>query len=118
MLRRIKKDVELEIGEKVSPFHIEIQVEKEIYCDLSARQKYTYDLIKNYLHAGLLQNVASQLRNQGFQALSKDANVKNLMNLVMQFRKVFLKYFQLEFNKFVVWIFLGLFSYFQVEIEW
>lgn len=68
MLRRVKKDVETEIGKK----H-----EFEIKCELTHRQRALYSSIKNKLSASDL-----------FTLLDSKNKVKNLMNLVMQFRKV------------------------------
>jgi DNA helicase INO80 len=68
MLRRVKKDVEKEIGKK----H-----EYQIKCELTQRQKDLYNSIKNKLSYSEL-----------FQMLESKSKVKNLMNLVMQFRKV------------------------------
>lgn len=68
MLRRLKKDVEQEIAPKT---------EKIITCIMSHRQKVLYDRIKRKISAQDLFMLAS----------SKD-KVENLMNLVMQFRKV------------------------------
>mmetsp|Transcript_3759 Transcript_3759/g.5581 ORF Transcript_3759/g.5581 Transcript_3759/m.5581 type:complete len:1533 (-) Transcript_3759:135-4733(-) len=62
MLRRVKKDVEHEMAPK-----IEVQVN----CPLSARQKKLYDALKNKISMKDLLT-----------------NTENLMNIVMQFRKV------------------------------
>lgn len=69
MLRRIKKDVENEIGPKV---------EYEINCEMTERQKTLYKSIKQKL-----SNI-SEL----FTSVDSRMKVENLMNLVMQFRKV------------------------------
>lgn len=68
MLRRLKKDVEQEIAPKT---------EEIIQCIMSHRQRVLYDRIKRKISAQDLFMLAS----------SKD-KVENLMNLVMQFRKV------------------------------
>jgi chromatin-remodeling ATPase INO80 len=68
MLRRIKKDVESEIGKKT---------EIEYFCELTHRQKVLYDRIKRKLNIGEL-----------FSMTDSKAKVENLMNLMMQFRKV------------------------------
>ncbi|CAK5264971.1 unnamed protein product [Mycena citricolor] len=71
MLRRVKRHVQNELSEKI---------EKDIYVDLSARQRSLYK--------ALLQNVSIT------DLLEKAANIgdadsaRTLMNLVMQFRKV------------------------------
>lgn len=69
MLRRVKKDVENEIGPKV---------EYEILCSMTERQKTLYNSIKEKL---------SNLSDL-FTSVDSKVKVENLMNLVMQFRKV------------------------------
>lgn len=71
MLRRIKKDVENELSDK-----IEIMV----YCPLTTRQNLLYTALKKKIRIeDLLQ----------YTDRSADGNfTSNLMNLVMQFRKV------------------------------
>jgi len=69
MLRRIKKDVESEIGQKT---------EYEINCSMTRRQHVLYNSIKSKL------NSISDL----FTSVDSKVKVENLMNLVMQFRKV------------------------------
>ena len=68
MLRRVKKDVESEIGKKT---------EKEFFCELTYRQKVLYDRIRKKLNISEL-----------FSMTDSKAKVENLMNLMMQFRKV------------------------------
>jgi len=68
MLRRVKKDVETEIGKKF---------EHEVYCELTRRQKELYKKIKSRISIESL-----------FMIRENKEKVKNLMNLVMQFRKV------------------------------
>lgn len=68
MLRRVKKDVEKEIGKK----H-----EQEVYCELSSRQKVLYEGLKKRL----------SLTDFFYIKQNRD-KVENLMNLVMQLRKV------------------------------
>lgn len=68
MLRRLKKDVEQEIAPKT---------EQIITCVMTHRQKVLYDRIKRKISAQDL-----------FMLASSKAKVENLMNLVMQFRKV------------------------------
>lgn len=70
MLRRVKKDVEHEIGPKV---------EYEIPCEMTERQKILYNSIKEKL-----SNISDL-----FMSTDSKVKVTNLMNLVMQFRKVF-----------------------------
>ena len=69
MLRRVKRDVENEIGPKT---------EYEIICEMSNRQKILYNTIRSKL------NNISDL----FSSVDSKVKVENLMNLVMQFRKV------------------------------
>jgi len=69
MLRRIKKDVENEIGKKT---------EFEIFSDMTERQRLLYNTIK-----GKLTSIADL-----FSSIDSKSKVENLMNLVMQFRKV------------------------------
>ncbi|XP_037892218.1 chromatin-remodeling ATPase INO80 [Glossina fuscipes] len=82
MLRRIKKDVENELSDK-----IEIMV----YCPLTIRQKLLYMALKQKIRIEDLLNLARG-GHHGSGA-STDGHVdrnftSNLMNLVMQFRKV------------------------------
>lgn len=98
MLRRVKADVENEMGEKV---------EKDVFCDLSPRQKRLYRGIKDKLPIlDLIASGSTGSANQtgkfnfGFgigggaggdssaSASSSSAIDSALMNLVMQFRKV------------------------------
>lgn len=68
MLRRVKKNVQSELGDKV---------EIDIFCDLTNRQKKYYLMLKSQISlVDLLSNSAG------------DENNQSLMNLVMQFRKV------------------------------
>jgi chromatin-remodeling ATPase INO80 len=75
MLRRIKKDVENELSDK-----IEIMT----YCPLTTRQKYLYMALKKKIR------IEDLLKATGHSdGHSTDKNfTSNLMNLVMQFRKV------------------------------
>ncbi|CAG9334053.1 INO80_2 [Blepharisma stoltei] len=68
MLRRVKKDVESEIGKKT---------EHEYFCELTNRQKMLYSMIKRKLNISEL-----------FSMADSKTKVENLMNLMMQFRKV------------------------------
>ncbi|XP_030374870.1 chromatin-remodeling ATPase INO80 [Scaptodrosophila lebanonensis] len=82
MLRRIKKDVENELSDK-----IEIMV----YCPLTIRQKLLYMALKQKIRIEDLLQLAS---NGGGGTSAADGShvdrnfTSNLMNLVMQFRKV------------------------------
>ena len=72
MLRRIKKDVEHELTDKL---------EVLVYCPLTTRQKLLYMGLKRKIRIeDLLQGLGSQSQNS--------AIASSLMNLVMQFRKV------------------------------
>lgn len=74
MLRRIKKDVENELSDK-----IEIMV----YCPLTTRQKLLYMALKKKIR---IEDLLQYTRGAGDNV---DKTVtSNLMNLVMQFRKV------------------------------
>ena len=76
MLRRIKKDVENELSDK-----IEIMV----YCPLTTRQKLLYMALKRKIRIEDLL----QFTDRGSDGHGMDKNfTSNLMNLVMQFRKV------------------------------
>ncbi|XP_067943533.1 chromatin-remodeling ATPase INO80-like isoform X2 [Watersipora subatra] len=72
MLRRIKKDVENDLTDKI---------EVLVYCPLTIRQRYLYDAIKRKISIeDLLAGVT--------QAAAASNTTNSLMNLVMQFRKV------------------------------
>ncbi len=76
MLRRIKRDVENELTEKV---------EVLLYCPLTIRQKLLYVGLKKKIKVEeLLQG--QRLTSRSSQQTS--AVTSSLMNLVMQFRKV------------------------------
>lgn len=76
MLRRIKKDVENELSDK-----IEIMV----YCPLTTRQSLLYMALKKKIRIEDLL----QYTDRGSEGQSVDKSfTSNLMNLVMQFRKV------------------------------
>lgn len=68
MLRRVKKNVQSELGDKV---------EIDIFCDLTNRQKKYYQMLKSQISIMDLLSTSS----------NDDSN-QSLMNLVMQFRKV------------------------------
>ncbi len=71
MLRRIKKNVQNELGDKI---------EIDLYCDMSARQRVLYRGLRSHVSIAELMDKASNLHDE--------AGLKSLMNLVMQFRKV------------------------------
>ena len=82
MLRRIKKDVENELTDKV---------EVMLYCPLTLRQKLLYRGLKQKIRIEeLLQNLGGSGRSASAPANSSGDNAitSSLMNLVMQFRKV------------------------------
>ena len=82
MLRRIKKDVENELTDKV---------EVLLYCPLTLRQKLLYRGLKQKIRIEeLLQNLGGSGRSASASANSSGDNAitSSLMNLVMQFRKV------------------------------
>ncbi|RAL10072.1 chromatin-remodeling ATPase INO80 [Aspergillus homomorphus CBS 101889] len=70
MLRRVKKHVQQELGDKV---------EKDIFCDLTYRQRAYYANLRNRVSIMDLIEKA---------AVGDEADSTTLMNLVMQFRKV------------------------------
>ncbi|KMP03125.1 ISWI chromatin-remodeling complex ATPase ISW2 [Coccidioides immitis RMSCC 2394] len=70
MLRRIKKHVQKELGDKV---------EKDVFCDLTYRQRAYYTSLRNRVSIMDLIEKA---------AIGDDTDSTTLMNLVMQFRKV------------------------------
>ncbi|PWN27090.1 hypothetical protein BDZ90DRAFT_185740 [Jaminaea rosea] len=71
MLRRIKKNVQNELGDKI---------EIDVMCEMSARQKMLYRGLRENVSIAELMDRASNLHDE--------AGLKHLMNLVMQFRKV------------------------------
>ncbi|PWN19527.1 hypothetical protein BCV69DRAFT_272183 [Microstroma glucosiphilum] len=71
MLRRIKKNVQNELGDKI---------EIDVLCEMSARQKMLYRGLRENVSIAELMDRASNLQDE--------AGIKHLMNLVMQFRKV------------------------------
>jgi DNA helicase INO80 len=70
MLRRIKKHVQQELGDKV---------EKDVFCDLTYRQRAYYANLRNRVSIMDLIEKA---------AVGDETDSTTLMNLVMQFRKV------------------------------
>lgn len=75
MLRRIKKDVENELSDK-----IEIMT----YCPLTTRQKYLYMALKKKIR---IEDLLKATGHSDGHTTDKNFT-SNLMNLVMQFRKV------------------------------
>lgn len=72
MLRRIKKDVENELSDKI---------EIKLYCGLTSRQLLLYKALKNKISIEDLMASSSS-------SSSAQTATSSLMNLVMQFRKV------------------------------
>ncbi|CAI7579604.1 unnamed protein product [Penicillium pancosmium] len=70
MLRRVKKNVQQELGDKV---------EKDIFCDLTYRQRAIYANLRN--RVSIIDIIEKA-------AVGDDSDSTTLMNLVMQFRKV------------------------------
>ena len=70
MLRRVKKHVQKELGDKE---------EKDVFCDLTYRQRAYYGNLRNKISVMDLIEKA---------AVGDDQDTATLMNLVMQFRKV------------------------------
>ncbi|KAG0686949.1 putative DNA helicase ino80 [Pichia californica] len=71
MLRRIKKNVQSELGEKI---------EIDVYCDLTNRQKKLYRMLRSQI------NLVDLIENN--KRIGNNEEVESLMNVVMQFRKV------------------------------
>ncbi|GAM90862.1 hypothetical protein ANO11243_089080 [Dothideomycetidae sp. 11243] len=70
MLRRVKKHVQKELGDKV---------EEDVFCDLTYRQRAYYTSLRNKISfMDLIERAA----------VGDDQDTATLMNLVMQFRKV------------------------------
>lgn len=69
MLRRVKKNVQSELGDKV---------EIDLFCDLTNRQQKYYQMLKSQISIMDLLDASN----------SNDESTQSLMNLVMQFRKV------------------------------
>lgn len=69
MLRRVKKNVQSELGDKV---------EIDLFCDLTNRQKKYYQMLKSQISIMDLLDASN----------NNDDSTQSLMNLVMQFRKV------------------------------
>ncbi|XP_036405694.1 chromatin-remodeling ATPase INO80 [Megalops cyprinoides] len=73
MLRRIKKDVENELSDKI---------EILTYCQLTGRQRLLYQALKNKI------SIEDLLQSSMGSAQQAHSTTSSLMNLVMQFRKV------------------------------
>ncbi|KAK7202748.1 SNF2 family N-terminal domain-containing protein [Myxozyma melibiosi] len=82
MLRRVKKHVQSELGDKI---------EIDVFCDLTYRQREMYRALKAQIKIDDLMDQAEALDDSQNGASSSNNNstsTQNLMNLVMQFRKV------------------------------
>ncbi|XP_038077315.1 chromatin-remodeling ATPase INO80-like [Patiria miniata] len=81
MLRRVKKDVENELSDKI---------EILVYCHLTTRQRLFYQALRNKISIeDLLQSSSSSSSSTSSSTSSQSLSTANsLMNLVMQFRKV------------------------------
>ncbi|XP_064195683.1 chromatin-remodeling ATPase INO80 isoform X1 [Anguilla rostrata] len=73
MLRRIKKDVENELSDKI---------EILTYCSLTGRQRLLYQALKNKI------SIEDLLQSSMGSTQQAHSTTNSLMNLVMQFRKV------------------------------
>ncbi|XP_048106191.1 chromatin-remodeling ATPase INO80 isoform X1 [Alosa alosa] len=73
MLRRIKKDVENELSDKI---------EILTYCQLTSRQRLLYQALKNKI------SIEDLLQSSMGSSQQSHSTTSSLMNLVMQFRKV------------------------------
>uniref|UniRef100_A0AAQ5Y3Q3 Chromatin-remodeling ATPase INO80 n=1 Tax=Amphiprion ocellaris TaxID=80972 RepID=A0AAQ5Y3Q3_AMPOC len=73
MLRRIKKDVENELSDKI---------EILTYCKLTSRQRLLYQALRNKI------SIEDLLQSSMGTAQQAHSTTSSLMNLVMQFRKV------------------------------
>lgn len=73
MLRRIKKNVQSELGDKV---------EIDLFCDLTNRQKKYYQMLRSQI------SIMDLLESTTSTKSSDDDSTQTLINLVMQFRKV------------------------------
>uniref|UniRef100_A0A3Q2TPF5 Chromatin-remodeling ATPase INO80 n=1 Tax=Fundulus heteroclitus TaxID=8078 RepID=A0A3Q2TPF5_FUNHE len=73
MLRRIKKDVENELSDKI---------EILTYCQLTSRQRLLYQALRNKI------SIEDLLQSSMGTAQQASSTTSSLMNLVMQFRKV------------------------------
>ena len=86
MLRRVKKDVQNELGDKVCArtrlygHDLRWQIEKTVWCDLTPKQQRMYEGIKSKISLDDLVDEST--------AVNGDAANSALMNIVMQLRKV------------------------------
>lgn len=76
MLRRIKKDVENELSDKI---------EVMVYCPLTSRQRLLYMVLKQKIR---IEDLLHYTVGGGESHMIDKSFTSNLMNLVMQFRKV------------------------------
>ena len=78
MLRRIKKNVQSELGDKV---------EIDLFCDLTNRQKKYYQSLRSQISIMDLIDATTTNSSSNNSSLD-DSSTTSLVNLVMQFRKV------------------------------
>lgn len=76
MLRRIKKNVQSELGEKI---------EIDVFCNLTNRQKKQYKMLRSQVNLVDLIENSKKIHTSNS---SDDETSDSLMNVVMQFRKV------------------------------
>ncbi|OXB82271.1 UNVERIFIED_CONTAM: hypothetical protein H355_007968 [Colinus virginianus] len=84
MLRRIKKDVENELSDKI---------EVLMYCQQTSRQKLLYQALKNKI------SIDDLLQSSMGTTQQAQTTTSSLMNLVMQFRKVKLYFCDIGINE-------------------
>ncbi|KAG7835135.1 hypothetical protein KL943_002450 [Ogataea angusta] len=75
MLRRIKKNVQSELGDKI---------EIDVFCDLTNRQKKLYRMLRSQINIMDLIDSNKKINSSN----DDEAQGDSLMNVVMQFRKV------------------------------
>lgn len=79
MLRRVKKDVQNELGAKI---------EKDVYCQQSFRQKAIYKRLRSRISVAELVNARYLMDTPHSRSAESTLTNDNLLNLVIQFRKV------------------------------
>lgn len=79
MLRRVKKNVQSELGDKI---------EIDVLCDLTQRQAKLYQVLKSQISTNYdaIENAATN--DSTSNSASNSGSDQNLINAVMQFRKV------------------------------
>ncbi|VEU20591.1 DEKNAAC101448 [Brettanomyces naardenensis] len=81
MLRRVKKNVQSELGEKI---------EIDVYCELTNRQKKLYRMLRSQINLMDLIENSKKIHHTHSNGTDYDDELSgdSLMNVVMQFRKV------------------------------